>query len=271
MLDAIKNKVPVPYLRNVNVRWGSFDLSDILEMRMTADERETFSIKDGDVLICDGGEPGRAAVWRSWPTNLKCQKALHRARAYDGISPDLLAFFLKYISASGEIERRGSGSAKEVGKPAIWRDEIADCCFQNTLLRVRPTACSSEFLYHYFLFCALTERFVSSTQGINIYHIGKDGLARFPLPLPPTQEQDEIVRRVDTAFSWIDRLGAETTSARKLIDRLDQAVLAKAFRGELVPQDPNDEPARVLLERNRASRQAAPGRSARKRGAKASA
>jgi hypothetical protein len=46
-----------------------------------------------------------------------------------------------------------------------------------------------------------------------------------------------------------------TTSARKLIDHLDQAVLAKAFRGELVPQDPNDEPASVLLERIRAERQ----------------
>ena len=111
MLDAIKNKgVPVPYLRNVNVRWGSFELSDILEMRMTATEQETFSIKNGDVLICEGGEPGRAAVWRSGPTNLKYQKALHRARAYEGISPDLLAFFLKYVSASGEIERRFTGT-----------------------------------------------------------------------------------------------------------------------------------------------------------------
>jgi type I restriction enzyme, S subunit len=49
------------------------------------------------------------------------------------------------------------------------------------------------------------------------------------------------VQLIDAAFAWIDRLAAETTSARKLIDHLDQAVLAKAFRGELVPQDPNDE------------------------------
>jgi type I restriction enzyme S subunit len=56
------------------------------------------------------------------------------------------------------------------------------------------------------------------------------------------------------SFSSIDGLAAETTSARKLIDHLDQAILAKEFRGELVPQDPNDEPASVLLERIRASR-----------------
>ena len=61
--------------------------------------------------------------------------------------------------------------------------------------------------------------------------------------------------RAIAAFSWVDRLASETASARKLIDRLDQAVLAKAFRGELVPQDPNDEPASVLLEQIRADRQ----------------
>jgi type I restriction enzyme S subunit len=164
--------------------------------------------------------------------------------------------FARFKLRPGDVLlNEGSGSAKEVGKPAIWQGEIEDCCFQNTLLRVQPAACSSEFLYRYFLFCALTELFVSSTQGVNIYHIGKEGLARFPVPLPPRQEQDEIVRLIEKAFTWIERLATEATSARKLIDHLDQAILAKAFRGELVPQDPNDEPASVLLERIRAQRQ----------------
>jgi hypothetical protein len=66
------------------------------------------------------------------------------------------------------------------------------------------------------------------------------------------------------AHAVLDRLAAETTSARKLIDHLDQAILAKAFRGELAPQDPNDEPASALLERIRASRQVAPAQGARK-------
>jgi type I restriction enzyme S subunit len=78
-------------------------------------------------------------------------------------------------------------------------------------------------------------------------------------------EQLEIVRRIEVAFSWIDRLAADATNARKLVDHLDQAVLAKAFRGELVPQDPNDEPASVLLERIKAER-AAPQRSIGARG-----
>jgi len=72
---------------------------------------------------------------------------------------------------------------------------------------------------------------------------------------PSLQEQDKISLRLETAFRWIDRLASEATSARKLIDHLDQAILAKAFRGELVPEDPNDEPARVLLEQIRAERE----------------
>ena len=85
---------------------------------------------------------------------------------------------------------------------------------------------------------------------------------------PPLVEQEEVVRRVESAFAWIDRLASDANSARKLIDHLDQAVLAKAFRGELVPQDPADEPASELLERIKADRSSAP-RAKRNRTAKA--
>jgi len=83
-------------------------------------------------------------------------------------------------------------------------------------------------------------------------------IKRISINLPSRDEQTEIANRIEKAFAWIDRLAADATSARKLIDHLDQAVLAKAFRGELVPQDPNDEPASVLLDRIRAEREAAP-------------
>src|SRR5262245_5426235 len=88
-------------------------------------------------------------------------------------------------------------------------------------------------------------------------YVNQTILNKLMMPVPSVDEQRELVRRVDTAFAWIDRLASEATSARKLIDHLDQAVLAKAFRGELVPQDPNDEPASVLLERIHGERQMA--------------
>lgn len=89
-----------------------------------------------------------------------------------------------------------------------------------------------------------------------------------PIPVPPLAEQTEIVRRVEQLFAFADQLEAKVASAKTRIDHLTQSILAKAFRGELVPQDPNDEPASVLLERIKAQHAAAPKA---KRGRKASA
>jgi len=86
-------------------------------------------------------------------------------------------------------------------------------------------------------------------RGINIGDV-----RALQVPLPSREEQNEIVRRVEALFAYTDRLEARYTAARAQVERLTPALLAKAFRGELVPQDPNDEPASVLLERIRAAR-----------------
>ncbi|QVM87855.1 restriction endonuclease subunit S [Pseudomonas lalucatii] len=78
------------------------------------------------------------------------------------------------------------------------------------------------------------------------------------ISLPPLDEQTEIVRRVEQLFAFADQLESKVQTAQARIDLLTQSLLAKAFRGELVPQDPNDEPASVLLERIRAQRAAQP-------------
>jgi len=83
-------------------------------------------------------------------------------------------------------------------------------------------------------------------------------LLSLPIQVPPPAEQTEIVRRVEQLFAFADQLEAKVNEARTRIDRLTQSILAKAFRGELVPQDPNDEPASVLLERIKAQRAAVP-------------
>jgi hypothetical protein len=84
-------------------------------------------------------------------------------------------------------------------------------------------------------------------------------------PRPPVDEQSEIIHRVETLFAYADRLEARYATARAQVERLTPALLAKAFRGELVPQDPNDEPAPVLLERIRAARASAPAKPKRGR------
>ena len=93
-------------------------------------------------------------------------------------------------------------------------------------------------------------------KGVAYIGINIEDLRNLPVELPPMKEQHEIVRRVETLFAYADRLEARYTAARARIERLTPALLAKAFRGELVPQDPNDEPPAVMLERIRAARAA---------------
>lgn len=92
-------------------------------------------------------------------------------------------------------------------------------------------------------------------------------IGNVPVLLPEKGEQDEIVRRVKSLLGYADRFEARYTPARAQVERLTPALLNKAFRGELVPQDPNDEPASVLLERIRAARAAAPTKPRRRRAA----
>jgi type I restriction enzyme S subunit len=125
---------------------------------------------------------------------------------------------------------------------------------QTTYYRPSPSAFTSEFLRFQLLSPFFQRQLdeVKSQTTRDFVPISEQ--YKLFLLRPSLTEQREIASRLRIALAWIDRLAAEATSARKLIDHLDQAILAKAFRGELVPQDPNDEPASVLLERIRAAR-----------------
>lgn len=80
-------------------------------------------------------------------------------------------------------------------------------------------------------------------------------IKELPIPFPPLEEQKEIVRRVEQLFAFADKIEARYSKAKNILDKLPQSILAKAFRGELVAQDPNDEPASVLLERIKAEKE----------------
>ena len=85
-LDKIKNRGEYyPYLRSVNVRWGGISLDDLKEMRFEDKEINQYSIKKGDLLICEGGEAGRCAVWDK-EENVLFQNAIHRVRFYGTIN-----------------------------------------------------------------------------------------------------------------------------------------------------------------------------------------
>lgn len=96
----------------------------------------------------------------------------------------------------------------------------------------------------------MNEKKIATTQD----KLGLFRIKELEITKPSLEEQHEIVRRVDTLFAFADRLEARYTDARKQVDQLTPSLLAKAFRGELVPQDPADEPAEKLLDRIRAER-----------------
>lgn len=92
-----------PYLRNINVRWGTFDLTDLAEMDIAPEQLERVSAEPGDIVVCEGGEPGRAAVWRG-PEPIALQKALHRIRPSGLINPYYVAFFLQHMARTQSLE-----------------------------------------------------------------------------------------------------------------------------------------------------------------------
>jgi type I restriction enzyme, S subunit len=420
MLDRSKNEGDwVQYLRNINIRWFSFALDDLQELRIGQDERENLSIADGDLLICEGGEPGRCAVWRGGSNRLVYQKALHRFRTFGAVLPEWLMYFLKHEAASGRLQDAFTGTTikhltkESLGRyavpvppvneqeriadkldavlvrvetcrdrldrvPAIlkrfrravlaagasgrltedWRrmrgvsdlerrvdldgdvlsapvswderrlaeliDPLRPLCYGVVqpgpepvdgvpLIRVqdldrgmvitadlrtidhdvdaeyqRSRVCGGEVLVsvvgtigrtavvppgfrgniaralarvackdgvvsqwlHVWLNVSEVQWWLTrSCREVARKTLNLKELACLPVAVPSLSEQTEIVRRVEALFAWADRLEARVTAARAQVDRLTLALLAKAFRGELVPQDPADEPAAELLAR----------------------
>ena len=110
MLDKNKNRgSPRPYLRNLNVRWLEFDLTDVLEMKFEDHEIERYSAQRGDVLICEGGYPGRAAIWDQ-AEPIFFQKAIHRVRIHERERAKWLVYYLLYCDLSGSLKSHFSGS-----------------------------------------------------------------------------------------------------------------------------------------------------------------
>lgn len=117
---------------------------------------------------------------------------------------------------------------------------------------------STDFVYWALLADSTQRRMKNATRGVAVRGINIGDVRALQIPLPPHGEQAEIVRRVEQLFAFADQLEARIKAAQVRIDVLTQSILAKAFRGELVPQDPNDEPASVLLDRIKAQRASAP-------------
>ena len=151
----------------------------------------------------------------------------------------------------GDILFNEGGDIDKLGRGWIWEEQIPDCIHQNHVFRARVYSVGIEPKYiSYYGNSSGKDYFLrEGTQSVNLANINKTTLSLLPIPLPPVEEQKEIVRLVDQFFAFADTIEAQVKKAQARVDNLTQSILAKAFRGELVAQDPADEPAEKLLER----------------------
>ncbi|PTA69003.1 restriction endonuclease subunit S [Deinococcus arcticus] len=167
---------------------------------------------------------------------------------------ELTGSFKRYVIRTGDILFTRSGT---IGRCAVATEKEDGFLMTFHLLRARVSqnVCLTKYAFYALQGGSTVLRQVAeSAIGATRAGFNTSLLEGLDIPLPPLPEQLEIVRRVEALFAIADRLEARYQGALTSFERLTPALLAKAFRGELVPQDPNDEPASVLLERIRALR-----------------
>lgn len=196
-LNASKTDgVSLTYITTSNVYWDSFELDNLKVMPFTESEIEKCTVKKGDLLVCEGGDIGRAAIWQ-FDNEIRIQNHLHRLRPYDRIYTKFYYYIMYLYKANGRINGNGIG-----------------------------------------------------LQGLS-----SNALHNIIVPVPPVEEQKRIVDSIDSILSLIEQIESHKQSLSSQIDNIKSKILDLAIRGKLVQQDPNDEPASVLLERIRAEKE----------------
>jgi type I restriction enzyme S subunit len=149
-LDSAKNiGINYPYLRSVNVRWNEVDLSDLKAMRFEPEELDRYTVRQNDLLICEGGDVGRSCVWTD-EKEILYQNALHKVRFYGGCNPFYFMYYMMYYESRGIIK--------------------ALC------------------------------------KGVTIKHLTGNVLSLIPFALPPLEEQNLIVERLNRIFVLLDSI-----------------------------------------------------------------
>lgn len=191
-----------PYLCSINVYWTGIDLSTVKQARFEDSELSKYQLNKGDLLICEGGDVGRSAVWDR-DEEMYYQNALHRVRFYGNIEPRFFQLLMESYKGA-------------------------------------------KILDNY-------------SKGMTIKHLVQNSLNSIYFPLPPLAEQRRIVEKIKQLTPYLKKYGSVETTLSNLNlafpDDLKKSILQYAVQGKLVPQDPADEPASVLLARIRAEKE----------------
>jgi type I restriction enzyme S subunit len=221
------------YITTSNLYWGYFDFNNVRQMPFKDEELEKCTAKKGDLLICEGGEAGRAAVW-DLDKDICFQNHIHRARFYCDISQYYAYRFFEKLNANGEIEqyRKGVGISSMSGK-------ILSLIFfpLPPLNEQKRIVTKVDELMKLCDELEARQKKKQETR-ILINNAALNKLLTAETPETFTQNWQRIGDNFDILYSAPENIG-----------KLRQAILQLAVMGKLVPQDANDEPAAVLLER----------------------
>lgn len=156
----------------------------------------------------------------------------------------------KYLLKKNTVLFNRTNSPELVGKTAIYRGEHK-AIFAGYLIRIKNTEFLDPEYLNYCLNSSYAKEYCMNikSDGVSQSNINAQKLADFEIPFCSLLEQKEIVKRIEKLFLIADKIETKYKKAKSNIDKITQSVLAKAFRGELVPQDPNDEPAEELLKK----------------------
>ncbi len=182
-----------------------------------------------------------------------------------------------FLVRSGDfLVARGNGSLSLVGRGGLVEDTSDGVAYPDLLIRVRPSeACDVRFLRLIWDSPHVREQIEAAAKTTaGIHKVSQQDLSRISIPLPMPPEQHEIVRRVDALFALADAIESRVAAATARAERLTQSILAKAFRGELVPTEAelarregrDYEPTSALLARIRSERAAEPTKARARRG-----
>lgn len=167
----------------------------------------------------------------------------------DHVTPEKAHQLMRYTLQPGDVLFTRSGT---VGRSAVMPEYAKGWLISYHLLRVRVEKSVCDPMYLYFVFRGLLtiqDQITEMARGATRPGFNTESLKRLRIPLPPMDEQRWIVSNIEELFTRADAIEAIVKAARGRAERLEQSVLARAFCGGLVPQDPNDEPASVLLAR----------------------
>jgi len=156
----------------------------------------------------------------------------------------------------GDILFTEGGDRDKLGRGWIWQDEIPECIYQNHIFRARLYLNEISPKYVSWFGNTHSEKYFmkKGKQTTNLASISLTQLRAFPVALPPVEEQQTIVSEIERYFSQIDHLENTTTTSLRQAESLRQSILKRAFEGKLVPQNPDDEPASILLARLKAEK-----------------